>query len=102
MTTVSAVPTDGAALDYPLAFVGRVHAVRIVASKSTGREFGIISVYGAVVDSAGVEVLEVPSYDLLTDVEVAARVQRGRVECGARLEVVTRDGRATIALRLDL
>ena len=95
----ASAPVD---FDYPLTFAGRVHSVRSVVSKSTGREFGVISVYGAVADSAGVEVLEVPAYDLLVDPDVAARVQRGRIECPARLEVVVRDGRASIALRLNI
>ena len=97
MTLAASAHVD---LDYPLAFAGRVHSVRLVASKSTGREFGIVSVYGVVVDSSGVEILEVPAYDLLVEPDVASRVQRGRIECPARLEVVVRDGRSSIALRL--
>lgn len=88
--------------DYPLVFTGRVHQARRLVAKSTGNEFGLVTVYGVLLDSTGVEVLELPSYDVIVDADLVDRVRRGSLTCPARLETVVRDGRSYIALRLGL
>lgn len=84
-----------------LYFMGRLASCRPITSSKTGAHYRVVTVYGAIVDSSGGVVVDVPSYDLLYDGLEPVYVRCDLRQVPVEIMVVSRAGRPTLTMAID-